>query len=200
VRVACQLMCSDEAECTHPARPGVGAGAEGGPLHFSHHQGAVAPLPNDTPLGISHGWRCSAGAWNKCRPLEIPPTVSLDGLAAWVGGCGARQMAEMIHLSFEWEVVPTQITLAGIKDSIRTRHGGTLLDIQLYKDLVRPHPPLCLCPETQTRCVSLRQLMERQQRPPADPKGLPGVAPASVPCCSCYHPSAAAAASCAWHR
>jgi len=46
------------------------------------------------------------------------------------------KMAEMIHLSFEWEVVPTQVTLAGIKESIRTRHGGTLLDIQLYKDLI----------------------------------------------------------------
>ena len=64
------------------------------------------------------------------------------------------KMAEMIHLSFEWEVVPTQVTLAGIKESIRTRHGGTLLDIQLYKDLVPPHSPagplLPHCPCAQT--------------------------------------------------
>ena len=47
-----------------------------------------------------------------------------------------EQMVEIVHLSFDWEVVPTLVTLAGIKDSIRTRHGGTVLGIILYKELV----------------------------------------------------------------
>mmetsp|Transcript_30594 Transcript_30594/g.66759 ORF Transcript_30594/g.66759 Transcript_30594/m.66759 type:complete len:211 (-) Transcript_30594:293-925(-) len=46
------------------------------------------------------------------------------------------KMCEMVHLSFEWEVVPTVVTIAGIKDSIRARHGGTVTGVILYKDMI----------------------------------------------------------------
>jgi hypothetical protein len=48
----------------------------------------------------------------------------------------------MVHLSFEWEVVPTIVTIAGIKDSIRARHGGTVRGVILYKDMVRTSTPV----------------------------------------------------------
>eukprot|EP00218_Dolichomastix_sp_CCMP3274_P016350 CAMPEP_0170141854 /NCGR_PEP_ID=MMETSP0033_2-20121228/7267_1 /TAXON_ID=195969 /ORGANISM="Dolichomastix tenuilepis, Strain CCMP3274" /LENGTH=177 /DNA_ID=CAMNT_0010378145 /DNA_START=79 /DNA_END=608 /DNA_ORIENTATION=+ len=42
------------------------------------------------------------------------------------------RMADLVHLNFEWPSVPTLITLAAIKDSIRQRHGGTVREVTLY--------------------------------------------------------------------
>ncbi|KAK3233359.1 hypothetical protein CYMTET_56341 [Cymbomonas tetramitiformis] len=49
------------------------------------------------------------------------------------------KMVELVHLNFEWELVPTLVTIASIKDSIRARHGGTVQEVLLYKNLVAPH-------------------------------------------------------------
>ena len=49
------------------------------------------------------------------------------------------RMAEIAHLDFDWPAVPTRfVTLAALKDSIRSRHGGTVLSMRLYRDHVHP--------------------------------------------------------------
>mmetsp|Transcript_1252 Transcript_1252/g.3363 ORF Transcript_1252/g.3363 Transcript_1252/m.3363 type:complete len:177 (-) Transcript_1252:376-906(-) len=41
-------------------------------------------------------------------------------------------------LDFEWPAVPTDVTIAMIKDAIVQRHGGAVADIKLYHDQVKP--------------------------------------------------------------
>mmetsp|Transcript_14509 Transcript_14509/g.31557 ORF Transcript_14509/g.31557 Transcript_14509/m.31557 type:complete len:163 (-) Transcript_14509:927-1415(-) len=42
----------------------------------------------------------------------------------------------LTHLNFEWPAVPTEVTIGVIKDAIRKRHGGTALNLTLYKNNV----------------------------------------------------------------
>mmetsp|Transcript_22362 Transcript_22362/g.42659 ORF Transcript_22362/g.42659 Transcript_22362/m.42659 type:complete len:217 (+) Transcript_22362:114-764(+) len=85
------------------------------------------------------------GGKKKKKEKSFVPIITFDYQMPLVSELGMKEisyisltikMVELIHLSFDWEVVPTLVTLAGIKDSIRTRHGGTLMEIILYKELI----------------------------------------------------------------
>lgn len=46
-------------------------------------------------------------------------------------------MSVVSPLSFDWPAVPTDVTLSMIKEAIYKRHGGTVMNLVLYKDQVR---------------------------------------------------------------
>mmetsp|Transcript_67390 Transcript_67390/g.213315 ORF Transcript_67390/g.213315 Transcript_67390/m.213315 type:complete len:131 (-) Transcript_67390:97-489(-) len=99
----------------------------------------------------------AGGGGTKKKKKAAAPATPFVYLAPDVHDLGIQQveyvslsvkMAELVHLGFEWPLVPTIVTIASLKDAIRKRHGGTIMDVILYKDKVLPTSRVQGNPET----------------------------------------------------